>query len=126
MTCGLLPAARFVVATANEISKLPPNLFRSEWFDALFMLDLPGPAERRAIWRMCLERFDRNDEQRLPRDDNWTGAEIRACCRVAALLDVPLAQAAQNVVQAVIPISANRIGSGQAARFAAVRSKAHL
>ena len=31
-------------------------------------------------------------------DTNWTGAEIKACCRLAALLDVPLANAAQNVV----------------------------
>ena len=75
---------------------------------------------------MCLKRFGLNAEQRLPRDDNWTGAEIRACCRLAALLDAPLAPVAQNAVQAVIPISANRIGSDDAARFAIVRSKAHL
>ena len=37
-------------------------------------------------------------DQRLPDDTNFTGAEIRACCRLAALLDVPLVQAAQNVV----------------------------
>ena len=28
----------------------------------------------------------------------WTGAEIKSCCRLAALLDVPLVQAALNVV----------------------------
>ena len=28
--------------------------------------------------------------QRQPEDANWTGAEISACCRLAALLDVPL------------------------------------
>jgi hypothetical protein len=31
-------------------------------------------------------------------DTNWTGAEIKSCCRLAALLDVPVLQAAQNVV----------------------------
>ena len=33
-----------------------------------------------------------------PDDANWTGAEIKSCCRLASLLDVPLVQAAQNVV----------------------------
>ena len=30
-------------------------------------------------------------------DHKWTGAEVKACCRLSALLDVPLLQAAQNV-----------------------------
>ena len=34
----------------------------------------------------------------MPNDTDWTGAEIKACCRLSALLDVPLVQAAQNVV----------------------------
>ena len=33
-----------------------------------------------------------------PDDTNWTGAEIKSCCRLGSLLDVPLVQAAQNVV----------------------------
>ena len=33
-----------------------------------------------------------------PNDANWTGAEIKSCCRLTSLLDVPLIQAAQNVV----------------------------
>ena len=32
----------------------------------------------------------------------WTGAEIKSCCRLAALLDVPLVQAAQNVVPVAV------------------------
>jgi hypothetical protein len=27
-----------------------------------------------------------------PEDTNWTGAEIKSCCRLASLLDVPLGQ----------------------------------
>ena len=33
---------------------------------------------------------------------NWTGAEIKSCCRLASLLDVPLIQAAQNVVSVAV------------------------
>ncbi len=47
---------------------------------------------------MYRELFGIDQEQPIPVDDNWTGAEIRSCCRLAALLDVSLAQAAQNVV----------------------------
>ena len=37
-----------------------------------------------------------------PGDTNWTGAEIKSCCRLASLLDVPLVQAAQNVVPVAV------------------------
>jgi hypothetical protein len=35
-------------------------------------------------------------------DANWTGAEIKSCFRLASLLDVPLVQAAQNVVPVAV------------------------
>ena len=41
-------------------------------------------------------------KQARPDDTNWTGAEIKSCCRLASLLDVPLAQAAQNVVPVAV------------------------
>lgn len=37
----------FLIATANEISKLPPELFRKGRFDEVFFVDLPNEAERR-------------------------------------------------------------------------------
>ena len=37
-----------------------------------------------------------------PKEDEWTGAGIKACCRLAALLDVPLKTAAQNVVPVAV------------------------
>jgi hypothetical protein len=40
--------------------------------------------------------------QARPDDINWTGAEIKSCCRLASLLDVPLVQAAQNVVPVAV------------------------
>jgi len=92
----------FFVATCNDISKLPPEFSRAERFDAVVFLDLPGREEKEAIWRMYLQAFELNANQRLPDDTIFTGAEIRACCRLAALLDVPLVQAAQNVVPVAV------------------------
>ncbi|MHB1038181.1 MAG: AAA family ATPase [Pirellulales bacterium] len=88
----------FTVCTCNDISKLPPEFSRAERFDGIFFLDLPGVQEKRAIWRLYLERFGLDPSQPKPVDADWTGAEIRSCCRLAALLDVPLVEAAQNVV----------------------------
>ena len=62
-------------------------------FDAVVFLDLPGRDEKEAIWRLYLDKYQLDADQRLPKDDNWTGAEVKACCRLAALLDVPLVQA---------------------------------
>jgi hypothetical protein len=92
----------FVVCTANDVSKLPPEFGRSERFDGVFFLDLPSREEKDAIWDIYLDVFDVGRDERLPDDDNWTGAEIKACCRLSALLDVPLVQAAQNVVPVAV------------------------
>jgi hypothetical protein len=89
----------FVVCTANDVSKLPPEFSRAERFDGVFFLDLPGTAEKDAIWPIYLRRYRLEDQQdRRPADKDWTGAEIASCCRLAALLDVPLKEAAKQVV----------------------------
>ena len=41
-------------------------------------------------------------KQPQPDDTNWTEAEIKSCCRLASLLDVPLVQTAQNVVPVAV------------------------
>jgi hypothetical protein len=88
----------FFVATSNDISKLPPEFARAERFDAVFFHDLPTAPEKDAIWALCRREFATPQGQNRPDDTSWTGAEIRSCCRLAALLDVPLTQAAHHVV----------------------------
>ena len=92
----------FVVCTANDVSKLPPEFSRSERFDGVFFLDLPERGEKDAIWDIYLDQFEIDHSQNRPDDTHWTGAEIKACCRLSALLDLPLAQAAQNVVPVAV------------------------
>ena len=62
-------SAVFVVCTANDVSKLPPEFSRAERFDAVFFLDLPSRDERQKIWRMYLKQFELAADQRLPDDD---------------------------------------------------------
>jgi hypothetical protein len=92
----------FVVASANDILKLPPELSRAERFDATYFLDLPGAQQREQIWAMYLRKFGLDSDQRRPESRDWTGAEIRSCCRLAALLDVPLTEAATNIVPVAV------------------------
>jgi chloramphenicol 3-O-phosphotransferase len=92
----------YLIATCNDISRLPPEFSRAERFDGVVFLDLPGTTEKTAIWDMYLRTFELDPTQRRPDDVLWTGAEIRACCRLAALLDVPLIQAAQSVVPVAV------------------------
>ena len=46
----------FVVATANNISGLPPELLRKGRFDEIFFVDLPTRSERREIFRVHLNK----------------------------------------------------------------------
>ena len=92
----------FVVCTANDVSKLPPEFSRSERFDGVFFLDLPSRDEKDAIWGIYRDLYEIDSAQKSPNDTNWTGAEIKSCCRLSALLDLPLKQAAQNVVPVAV------------------------
>jgi SpoVK/Ycf46/Vps4 family AAA+-type ATPase len=73
----------FVVATANSIEPLPPELLRRGRFDELFFVDLPQEAERVQIWRIHLRRRGRDPEgfdvESLARDsEGYSGAEIES------------------------------------------------
>jgi hypothetical protein len=92
----------FFVGTSNDISKLPPEFARAERFDGLFFLDLPTGDEKNAIWTMYRRQFGIPDSQVRPDDTSWTGAEIKSCCRLAALLEVTLTQAAHHVVPVAV------------------------
>ena len=92
----------FFVGTCNDASKLPPEFARAERFDGVFFVDLPGRDQKDAIWGIYTQHYGLDAKQARPDDTNWTGAEIKSCCRLASLLDVPLIQAAQNVVPVAV------------------------
>src|SRR5262249_60452119 len=69
---------------------------------AVYFLALPGRSEREAVWRLYLGGYGLAPAQPLPRDPEWTGAEIKSCCRLAALLEVPLVEAAHHIVPVAV------------------------
>ena len=52
----------FLIATANDISSLPPELLRKGRFDEIFFLDLPSLSERIEIFKIHLHKRKRNPE----------------------------------------------------------------
>ncbi|VAX42063.1 Cell division protein FtsH [hydrothermal vent metagenome] len=71
----------FLVATANDVQSLPPELLRKGRFDEIFFVDLPGEAAREAIFRTHLERRKQAPAQfdmpvLLAASAGYSGAEI--------------------------------------------------
>jgi SpoVK/Ycf46/Vps4 family AAA+-type ATPase len=52
----------FLVATANDVSALPPEMLRKGRFDEIFFIDLPDAEERRTIFEIHLRKRNRNPD----------------------------------------------------------------
>jgi hypothetical protein len=71
----------FVVATANDVTQLPPEFLRKGRFNEIFFVDLPNQEEREAIWRIQIAKYGRDPKsydliQLARATEGWTGAEI--------------------------------------------------
>ncbi|HEY3997805.1 MAG TPA: AAA family ATPase, partial [Candidatus Xenobia bacterium] len=81
----------FVIATANHIQNLPPELMRKGRLDEIFYVDLPNPEERAEIFRIHMRRRHRSPEsvdiERLASaTEGFSGSEIEQAV-VAALYE---------------------------------------
>ncbi len=81
----------FVVATANDISQLPPELLRKGRFDEIFFVDLPSAAERAEVFRIHLSKRGRDPENYdvaalVETSVDFSGAEIEEAI-ISALYD---------------------------------------
>jgi hypothetical protein len=78
----------FVLATANRIASLPPEMLRKGRFDEIFFVDLPSADERRSIWNIHLGYRQRHADPGLlarldlpalaEASEGYSGAEIAA------------------------------------------------
>jgi ATP-dependent 26S proteasome regulatory subunit len=107
----------YIMATANEVGKLPPEMLRKGRFDELWFVDLPTEIERRAIMQIHLEKTGRSIKQFKGFEVlagnptlGYTGAEIEAVVKQAmfdafsdgqrefTLLDI------QNAINQTVPL----------------------
>lgn len=95
----------YMIVTCNDITRLTasnPEFARQGRFDGLFFVDFPDRESKDAIWEIHLKNYGflPDDEevtledldQPLPLDNDMTGAEIEAICRLARLRRKPLQQ----------------------------------
>ena len=87
----------FLVATANEITRLPPEMVRKGRFDEIFFVDLPLPANRRDILtihlrKRCLEPSQFALDALTEATQGFSGAEIEQAI-VSGLFDAFSAEA---------------------------------
>lgn len=72
----------FVIATANNISKLPPELLRKGRFDEIFYVALPNESERRKIFELHIAKRRKEDldnidlSELVDETDGYSGADI--------------------------------------------------
>jgi len=71
----------FIIATANNIENLPPELLRKGRFDEIFFIDLPRPDEREIILQIHLKKRNRDPEQfniakLVEKTEGFSGAEL--------------------------------------------------
>jgi len=132
----------FVVATANDISQLPPELLRKGRLDEIFFVDLPSRDERLEVFRIHLTKRSRDAGQfdlvmLADASANFSGAEIEEAIN-SALYDAFYAKAqltTQHVLTALaqtVPLAKtmdeqiNRLRSwaeGRARNASVARSK---
>lgn len=78
----------FVIATANDISHLPPELMRKGRFDEVFYVDFPNEEERKAIFDVHLAKRKKNNSNistsELAKATNeYSGADIESVIKEA-------------------------------------------
>jgi hypothetical protein len=108
----------FVVATANDIAELPPELLRKGRFDEIFFVDLPDERERTTILQLHLTRRRQAPQKfdlaaLVKATEGFSGAEIEQAV-IAALyrslyLQKPLDTAVLlDTIKTMIPLSVSR------------------
>lgn len=102
----------FIVATANDIEKLPPELLRKGRFDEIFFIDLPDDETRKAIFEIHLRKrgkdisaFDLSELVRMT--NGFSGAEIEQAV-VSGLYTSYSAKKELDTVTLAAEISATR------------------
>ena len=105
----------FVIATANDVTQLPPELLRKGRWDEVFWTDLPNHGERESIWRIKIARRGRDhktyDVAALAgASEGYTGAEIEGVVadslfRAFAEDREPVTDDMQQALRDTVPLS---------------------
>ena len=100
----------FVVATANDITKLPPELLRKGRFDEIFYVGLPNAIEREKIFQIHIQKRRSQDlkniniKELVAKTEGFSGADIEGVIKDAvesAFADDKIAIQTQDILDAI-------------------------
>lgn len=87
-----------LIATSNNISVLKAELKR-RFGSGTFFFDLPDDDEKSVIWKIYIRKYELLPGQLDEVDDSdWSGADIRQCCRIAWQQSKKLSEASKYIV----------------------------
>lgn len=107
----------FVVATANDVSRLPSELLRKGRFDELFFVDLPSPGERAEIIKIYIKKSLKKEvepgliQTLVELSEGFAGADIEAAVRdvvKASIIDgdsIVTPELFKNSFKNIVPLS---------------------
>lgn len=88
----------WLIATANSLRGLPPELISRFQVGGIFFFDAPTEEEQQGIMKLKIAKYELEANQPLPDMTGWTGRDIENCARKAQLLNVSLVDAGKFVV----------------------------
>lgn len=100
----------FVVATANDITKLPPELLRKGRFDEIFYVGLPNNSERKKIFEIHIKKRRPQDLKNIKiselvlETEGFSGADIEGVIKDAvetAFADEKTGVQTQDILDAI-------------------------
>lgn len=100
----------FVVATANDVTQLPPELLRKGRFDEIFYVGLPNEKEREKIFEIHIKKRRRQDfkniriKELVTKTNGFSGADIEGVVKDAiesAFADDKLAIHTADIIAAI-------------------------
>lgn len=100
----------FVVATANDIMKLPPELLRKGRFDEIFYVGLPNAVEREKIFHIHIKKRRPQDlkyikiSELVRKTEGFSGADIEGVVKDAvesAFADDKTSVQTQDILEAI-------------------------
>jgi hypothetical protein len=88
----------WLVASANSLEGLPPELLSRFQLGGIWFFDIPSDEEKAGILKLKLVQYGLDPDQPAPSMVNWTGRDIDNCAAKADLLDISLVEASRYVV----------------------------
>lgn len=122
----------FVIATANDIDSLPPELLRKGRFDEIFFIDLPSPSERAGILAIHLAKHHRDYKEfdlgaHVTASEGFSGAELEqtvVSALYSAFAEGPKAQLRDRHLAAAVAAT-TPFSQSMARRIDRLREAAH-